>query len=73
MKLGPKIAGEVKGAMRTFGEMTSRELMISEDSMLRLIKGFLLYRPDFGYSQVNLSISWIEHVLRCSHVFIVLC
>lgn len=31
--------------------MTSRDFLINEESMLRVIKGFLLYRPDFGYSQ----------------------
>ncbi len=63
------MSNEIKQVMGHFKDMSAREFVISEGSMLRVLKAFLLYRPDFGYSQVNfLKIEYktsknIEHVL----------
>jgi len=43
---------DVKSALIHFQSMTSRDFLISEQSMINVIKAFLLFRPDFGYSQV---------------------
>ncbi len=48
-----RMKGEVEQALAHFHEMTGRDLLISEVSMMRVLQTFLLYRPDFGYSQVG--------------------
>ncbi len=52
-KLMTRMKSEVEQTLKHFQEMTGRDFMITEESMMRVLQSFLLYRPDFGYSQVR--------------------
>lgn len=47
-----KLSLDVAQILPHFQDANNDGMPVTKDSMIRVIKAFLIYRPDFGYSQV---------------------
>eukprot|EP01022_Parablepharisma_sp_SALTPOND_P004529 TRINITY_DN120462_c2_g1_i1.p1 TRINITY_DN120462_c2_g1~~TRINITY_DN120462_c2_g1_i1.p1 ORF type:complete len:674 (-),score=78.24 TRINITY_DN120462_c2_g1_i1:3202-5223(-) len=75
LKLVIKMKNEIKQALSLFHKTANSDFLISEESMIRVLKAFLLYRPDFGYSQVYLSDkqSFLQNMCYLAAMFLSYC
>jgi len=47
-----KLSNDINQILLQFQDISNDRMAITKDSMIRVLKAFLIYRPDFGYSQV---------------------
>lgn len=52
-RLVPKLSNDVSQILVYFQSTNCDDPSPTQESIIRVIKSFLIYRPDFGYSQVT--------------------